>query len=349
MYPRPGNVATLGEAFSETEAGSAIRPMKVLAAEDNPVFQSMLRTMLTKWGYDVTIARDGVEAWQALQSIDHPRLAILDWMMPGMDGVEVCRRVRAAGREPYTYLLLLTARTESQDLVEGMDAGADDYLTKPFNANELRVRLRAGRRILELQEELLCAREALRVQATHDGLTGLFNRASILESLENAITRARRESKPVSVLVADLDRFKLINDTYGHQSGDLVLRESTRRMKAAVRSYDAIGRYGGEEFLVVLPGCDLETARAQAERIREAVAEGPIDSGGLPIAVTCSIGVASRVTPSPADMAALVREADLALYAAKGNGRNRVEIAAASAVADVKLPDLPSLAIAIAR
>jgi DNA-binding response OmpR family regulator len=137
----------------------------------------MLRSMLTKWGYQAVVARDGLEAWQILQSPDAPQLAILDWMMPGIDGVEVCRRVRMAAREPYIYLLLLTARTDSQDLVEGMDAGADDYLTKPFNAQELRVRLRAGNRILDLQEELVLAREALRDQATHDGLTGLLNRA----------------------------------------------------------------------------------------------------------------------------------------------------------------------------
>ena len=154
------------------EVMDAEHPMKVLAAEDNPVFQSMLRSMLTKWGYQAVMARNGNEAWEALQSPDGPRLAILDWMMPGLDGVEICRRVRAAGREPYVYILLLTARTDSQDLVEGMDAGADDYLTKPFQAHELRVRLRAGRRLLDLQEQLLLAREALRVQATHDGLTG---------------------------------------------------------------------------------------------------------------------------------------------------------------------------------
>ena len=189
--------------------------MKILAGDDNPVFQSMLRTMLSKWGYEVTVARDGVEAWQALQSENSPRLAILDWMMPGMDGVEVCRRIRAAGREPYTYILLLTGRKNAQDLVEGMDSGADDYLTKPFNAHELRVRLRAGRRILDLQEELLEAREALREQATHDSLTGLLNRGSILETLSNELSRAGRESQAVSLLMVDLDRFKLINDTYG--------------------------------------------------------------------------------------------------------------------------------------
>ena len=165
--------------------------MPVLVAEDNPVFQSMLRSMLTKWGYDVRIAPNGLEAWEAMQAADAPRLAVLDWMMPYMDGVEVCRRIRAAAREPYVYVLLLTARTESQDLVEGMEAGADDYLTKPFNAQELRVRLRAGRRILDLQQQLMEAREALRVQATHDALTGLLNRGRVLEILAAEIARSR--------------------------------------------------------------------------------------------------------------------------------------------------------------
>jgi two-component system cell cycle response regulator len=159
--------------------------MRVLVAEDNPVFQSMLKMMLTKWGYQAMIARNGTEAWHVLESEGAPRLAVLDWMMPGMDGVEICRRIRSANRVPYLYILLLTARTESQDLIEGMDAGADDYLTKPFNAHELRVRLLAGRRILDLQEELLKTQEALRDQATHDGLTGLLNRTTILETLDD--------------------------------------------------------------------------------------------------------------------------------------------------------------------
>jgi diguanylate cyclase (GGDEF)-like protein len=303
--------------------------MKVLAAEDNPVFQSMLRALLTKWGYDVVQARDGLEAWRILESAGAPRLAILDWMMPGMDGVELCRRVRAAGREPYIYILLLTARTESEDLVQGMEAGADDYVTKPFNAHELRVRLRAGRRILDLQEELVVAREALRDQATHDGLTGLLNRVTILDALRTELTRAAREHHPVAVLMVDLDHFKLVNDTYGHLAGDAVLREAARRMMSSVRPYDSVGRYGGEEFLIVLPGCDAPAAQAQAERFREALACEPITTGGQSIRVTCSIGVSGSTGPSVSSSDSLVRDADLALYQAKDGGRNQVAQASA--------------------
>ena len=338
--PQPG-------IFVDSASLSGGCPKRVLAAEDNPVFQSMLRTMLTKWGYQAVIARDGTEAWQVLQSPNSPRLAILDWMMPGMDGVEVCRRVRAAAREPYIYILLLTARTESQDLVEGMDAGADDYLTKPFNAHELRVRLRAGRRILDLQEELLAAREALREQATHDSLTGLLNRASILEAVENELARASRALQPVSLLMVDLDRFKSINDTYGHLAGDAVLREAARCMKSAIRRYDAIGRYGGEEFLILLPGCQGEAARVQAERIREAVAAGPFTSGADRFPVTCSIGASWRERAAAPDIDSLVREADLALYRAKDAGRNRVEMIECQPDAPGD-SDLPTLARAVA-
>jgi two-component system, cell cycle response regulator len=311
--------------------------MPALVAEDNPVFQSMLKSMLTRWGYDAHLTCNGLEAWEAMQAVDAPHLAILDWMMPAMDGVEVCRRIRAAAREPYVYVLLLTARTESQDLVEGMEAGADDYLTKPFNAQELRVRLRAGRRILDLQRQLMEAREALRVQATHDALTGLLNRGRVLEVLLTEIARSERELRPLAVLMLDLDLFKQINDTRGHMAGDAVLREAARRMRAATRQYDAPGRYGGEEFLIVLPGCNARDACAQAERIREAFAGEPFNAGGEPFAVTCSIGVSSRDGCAAGDADRLIREADAALYAAKNQGRNRVAAFAAEEVSAVSL------------
>jgi two-component system cell cycle response regulator len=303
--------------------------MKILAAEDNPIFQSVLRNMLTKWGYDVVIAGDGTEAWQILQSEDAPRLAILDWMMPGLDGVEVCRRLRATGKEPYIYILLLTARTDSIDLVEGIEAGADDYLTKPLNTMELRARLRAGRRIVELQEQLLMAREALRLQATHDGLTGLLNRSAVMEILHKELARSLRDKLPLSLLLVDLDHFKLINDESGHLVGDAVLREASARMKSAIRRYDSIGRYGGEEFLVVLPGCDAAGGAAQAERLRLSLAQEAFSIGGQALVVTCSIGCTLGSGASPSDADTLIREADEALYVAKDHGRNRVESASA--------------------
>jgi diguanylate cyclase (GGDEF)-like protein len=287
----------------------------------------LLANMLTRWGYQPVIARDGNEAWDALQQPDGPQLAILDWMMPGLNGVDICRGVRAAAREPYVYILLLTARADARDLIEGMEAGADDYVTKPFQAHELRVRLRAGRRIVELQQQLLAAREALREQATRDGLTGLLNRNALLEVLRRELARASRECHPLSLLMVDLDHFKQINDTRGHAMGDAVLREGAHRMRDSVRGYDSVGRYGGEEFVIILPGCETASAVAQAERVRAAFANAPFVNGQHSMVVTCSLGVSSRDIASEGDAEALLREADLALYASKRAGRNRVECA----------------------
>jgi len=309
--------------------------MKILVAEDNPVFQSMLKNLLAKWGYEVVLATDGAEAWHILQEVHAPHLAILDWMMPGLDGVEVCRRVRAAGQERYVYVILLTAKTEQKDLVEGMDAGADDYVAKPFNAHELRVRLRAGRRILELQEQLLLAQDALREQATHDGLTRLWNRTSILEILQKEAARSQREATPLAVLMADLDNFKLINDTYGHLAGDAVLRESARRMSITIRAYDSLGRYGGEEFLVVLPGCDQSGGLAQAERLRESVGSARIATTAGEVSVTCSLGLSWTGQFPACGASALLRSADEALYSAKRRGRNRAEVSIPEMRADL--------------
>ena len=299
--------------------------MRVLLAEGDPEAREMLSGLLSEWGYHVVAVANGEEARAVLQSDQSPRLAIFDWMTSGIDGVELCRQVRAGSRSQYTYILLLTARTQSRDVVMGMEAGADDYVTKPFEPAELRARLWAGRRILQLQEELVQAREALREQATRDGLTGLWNRVTILEMLDNEISRSVRERSSVSVVMADLDYFKQINDLYGHLAGDSVLRQAAGRMHANIRQYDAIGRYGGEEFLIVLPGCELPGAIAQAERMRAALAleQFAVPEGVPP--VTSSFGVASADCSGPVDGNRLVREADAALYLAKRNGRNRVE------------------------
>jgi two-component system cell cycle response regulator len=316
------------------ERGSADRGMedlvKILVAEDNPVSQSVLRSILGKWGYEVIMVTDGAEAWQVLRTDDPPRLAILDWMMPGLDGAEVCRRVRAAGREPYVYIVLLSARAHADDLVEGIDSGADDYLTKPFNHAELRARLRAGQRILNLQEQLVAAREALRLEATHDSLTGLLNRHAILGVLQKELQRSEREGSDVSVLMADLDHFKRVNDQHGHLAGDEVLRNTADRMKSSMRRYDSLGRYGGEEFLAVLPGCSAEDGTAQAERLRLAIGLTPFSVGGKLLTVTCSVGMACRTSNVWQDTDSIVRAADVALYSAKALGRNQVACAEAT-------------------
>jgi two-component system cell cycle response regulator len=301
--------------------------MKVLIAEDDVVSRRLLEAMLTRWGYEVVVTRNGAEAWELLQRTDAPPIAILDWMMPEMDGVEVCRKVRQRGQEPYIYLLLLTTKGRKEDIIEGLDAGADDYLTKPFDPHELQVRLRAGKRIMTLQTELIDAREALRVQAMHDPLTGVWNRRAIIEVLGSELARSRREGLPVAVAIADLDHFKRVNDTYGHIIGDTALCEAASRMRALLRAYDAIGRYGGEEFLMVLPGCTSQDAFKLADRLRIGMSQEPVTIPGGSIEVLCSLGVAANDTVASPEPSALIQAADCALYRAKAAGRNRVELA----------------------
>jgi diguanylate cyclase (GGDEF)-like protein len=206
-----------------------------------------------------------------------------------------------------------------------MDAGADDYVTKPFEMHELRARLRAGIRVVTLEHELVLAREALREQATRDGLTGIWNRTSILEILQRELARAEREKTPLSLALVDLDFFKKINDQHGHLAGDAVLRQAARRMLSRIRVYDSAGRYGGEEFLIVLPGCGLAGAITRTEELRAAIAESDFELESGPAKVSCSIGLSWLSDANPALAEALVRRADEALYLAKRKGRNRVE------------------------
>jgi len=303
--------------------------MRILIAEDDPDFRNLMEEKLATWGYEVAVAENGSAALQILQADDPPRLALLDWMMPGLEGVEVCRVVREKKDEPYTYIILLTAQQSEEDLVTGMEAGADDYITKPFKLNELRLRLRAGRRIVELQNELLAARDTFRTKASHDSLTGLWNHAEILEILAHELSRAEREEKYVAVIMADIDFFKKINDSHGHLAGDVVLRSTAVKMHSLMRSYDFIGRYGGEEFLVILPDCNLEYAAAFAERLRISVSSDSIDTPEGRIPVTLSFGVAVSSKDRLKDAYSIVNAADKALYQAKENGRNRVEVAPA--------------------
>lgn len=290
--------------------------MRVLIADDDRVSARLLEANLRRSGYEVTVVADGAEAWEVLNGEDRPQIAVLDWMMPVMDGPEVCRKVRAAGG-PYVYILLLTGNTAPDAVVTGIDAGADDYLRKPCDDAELKARLRSGERIVELEEKL-------RHQATRDGLTGLLNRVALMERLDAEIGRANREGEQLSVAMVDIDYFKKINDTYGHSVGDLVLREAAKRMSSVLRPYDAMGRYGGEEFVAILPKCALTDAAAIAERIRQYIAVQPFETGPHKIALTVSIGVAGVRNAVDAD--AVIHEADNALFLAKQNGRNRIEV-----------------------
>lgn len=306
---------------------SEIPKRRVLIAEDDPVSRKVLEKFLDKWGYAVSSATNGAEALEILERRDSPRLAVLDWMMPGMEGVQVCQRVREWTNRPYIYMMLLTARTEKEDLLKGLEMGADDYLTKPFDSQELRARLHVGQRILELQDALIAARDELQFQATHDTLTGVANRGVIFDTLHREASRQAREGEALGIILLDLDHFKWVNDTHGHMAGDAVLRETARRMAGCVRAYDIVGRYGGEEFLVVLPACDPICMRKLAERLRLAIGSQPIATCSGEIAITASLGVAVSKADKPVAPDALLHEADQALYRAKSRGRNRAEVA----------------------
>jgi diguanylate cyclase (GGDEF)-like protein len=290
--------------------------MKVLIAEDDPVSRRVLEVTLANWGYSVTVVSDGTEALRLLGSDDGPRIAILDWMMPGLDGVDVCKHLRTNAADRYVYIILLTSRQDKSDLAVGIEAGADDYITKPFESVELKARLLAGSRIIQLEKALYEAREQLRHQAMHDSLTGLWNRAAILDRLDGELTRAKRQGTSVAIVMADIDRFKEINDTHGHPTGDSVLRQVALRLSSGLRTYDSVGRYGGEEFLIVLPNCDSATAGKLALRLCEACRENEHS-------VTCSFGVVAS-QPDCLDSQRLIAIADAALYRAKGEGRDRV-------------------------
>jgi diguanylate cyclase (GGDEF)-like protein len=303
--------------------------MKVLIADDDTISRAVVKALLLKWGYEVLEVEDGKQAWDILKDNDSSHLVLLDWMMPGMDGLELSRRLRQSGTNTYHYIILLTGRDSKEDIIGGLNAGADDYITKPFIPEELELRLRTGKRILDLQQSLKEALEVQRFQAQHDRLTGIFNHVEILNILEKELDRARRQNGNLAVIMGDLDRFKKVNDTYGHVAGDAVLVEVAARMKNNIRLYDSAGRYGGEEFLLVLPGCTNEEAIIIANRILESISKEPVIFNNTLIKVTISLGLAVNRAGETITVTELVQLADTALYKAKQNGRNRMEQARA--------------------
>ena len=299
--------------------------MRILIADDDPIARRLLERTLQRLGHDVVSCAEGTEALNALLDPTGPRLAILDWMMPGLDGLAVCRAVRRKDA-PYVYLILLTSRNGDDDVVAGLVAEADDYLTKPFDTRELNARILSGERILELEARLRTAERDLRHEATHDRLTGLWNRGMVLDDLDRTVKRVRRTGEQLTVALADVDHFKAINDQHGHDAGDRVLRETARRIRASLRDVDAVGRYGGEEFLITLASRDAAGHLAALDRVCCAVSGVPVEVNRARVSVTLSIGVAAYTSPE-ADARSLILAADEALYRAKAQGRNCLEMA----------------------
>ena len=295
--------------------------IKVLIAEDNAVSAKILQKNINDWGYEVVLAKDGKEAWSSLQN-EGIKLAILDWMMPEINGIQLCKKIRQNDHlgkdQEYTYIILLTAKDEQKDLIKGFSAGADDYIRKPFNHLELKARLKTGKRIIDLQKQL-------QEQASRDSLTELWNRKRMFRILDKEINRANRDNLPVAIIMIDIDKFKSINDSHGHQVGDLVLKEVTHVLKKSVRNYDEICRYGGDELLIILPNCNVAKTESIAERLRQNMNKHRIDSDTVSLNVTLSFGGASTESySSDITSEALIMAADKALLEAKNKGRNRV-------------------------
>jgi diguanylate cyclase (GGDEF)-like protein len=312
--------------------------MRILIAEDHPQLGQLLCQQLHPWGYETIHVYDGRGALDVLRGPDAPRLALLDWLMPGLDGIELCRRLRAEAGASYPYLILMTGQGGRQQMLEGLEAGADEFLSKPVEPAELKARLGAARRIVAMQEQL-------RDQASRDALTGVWNRAAALSFLERELERARRQGQTLAVALADLDHFKRVNDTLGHFAGDAVLREAARRMLNSLRPYDAVGRYGGEEFLIVLPDCDADAALGLAERLRQCVTQERIEVEEREIQITLSLGVAALTGQVELDAVELLRAADSALYEAKRMGRNRVVFGTPTPRSMVDFPRLVPMSV----
>ncbi len=310
--------------------------MKILVADDDSISLRLMQRILQRSGYDVVTATDGTQALEQLSLVGGPRLALVDWMMPQLDGLALCRQVRARNDDRYVYIILLTAKGQAADIVAGLEAGADDYLTKPCRPAELGARLRTGQRILQLEDKLIEAREEMRFKATHDALTSLWDRGAILALARAAMNRSSQQSFPLSLILCDIDHFKQINDLHGHLAGDEVLREAARRLRAVLRSTDTVGRYGGEEFLLVLSGCPRAKLQSVAEQVRRAFDSRPFVTtyGTIPVSISAG-AVAVEDWDGSIPVEAYLNVADTALYEAKRSGRNRI------ALGDVPLTKLP--------
>jgi two-component system, cell cycle response regulator len=301
-------------------------PPAILLAEDDPVTRMLMTRFLKKAGYEVDAVSNGSEALDRMTARYYPML-VTDWEMPEMDGASLCKAVRNLQLDGYVYALLLTARDSKDNIIAGLEAGADDYLIKPVHEAELIARLNAGRRILNLEHSLRVANQRNRILSITDALTGTYNRRYLMEQLPRELERCRRYGYPLSVLMCDIDYFKTINDAKGHAAGDEVLQQFAARAQKSIRSNsDWVARYGGEEFLIILPETGQAGAVTVAEKIRTVTAATPFATRTGDAAVTASFGVASTGAQGPdigLRVDALIRCADECLYRSKQAGRDR--------------------------
>lgn len=300
---------------------------RILFADDDPLEQKILSTVLEKNGHEMILAKDGRQAWDLLQR-ENLRFLITDWSMPTMDGLELTRMIRAADLPGYIYIILLTARDQSNDIVTGLEAGADDYLKKPFAPQELLARIAVGERILHLEDRLKAMLSKLEQQAMYDGLTNVMNRRAIYLFAQGQLERARRAGDPFSLIFLDLDNLKAINDQHGHLFGDVALKAVVRTLQTGSRPYDGVGRWAGDEFIIILPGVDAANALKIANRILQSVSGQRLPvADGAEMKITLSAGIVTlpKVTSSEHTLDALVDSADEALYRAKRGGRNQVQ------------------------
>lgn len=313
-----------------------MRPiLKILIVEDEPTARDSLRILLEKSRYDVIATSDRIEALEYLNRDDEPaQLIVANWMMPGTDGIELCKSIREDQTLPYCFIILLSIRTNSEDIVRGLDAGADDYLMKPYNPDVLRSRILAGTRILRLQRELESANQRLRIMASTDGLTSLLNRNAIMGVLNDEVARAQRDGTTMAVVMSDIDHFKKVNDVHGHITGDHVLTEYSGRITAGLRTYDSVGRYGGEEFLIIMPNIPAEGAKDVVERLRYNVESTQFHADSQKLTITSSFGIAWGHPKDFGNQNDFIRTADNMMYQAKNQGRNCVRFSGLPAEAD---------------
>lgn len=299
--------------------------IKIVVADDSPLYRNLVEGAFSGEEYTILFAKNGQEA-TALISDHEPAVVITDWEMPGVTGLELCRQIRR-DKHLYTYVILLTSNTKKEQIIEGLDAGADDYLTKPFDPGELLARIAVGRRVAMLHRELQAKNKLLEELALTDALTGLPNRRAVEYWAERELSGAVRHGFPLWVVMADLDRFKTVNDTFGHEAGDAVLREFSAILKANTRASNICGRIGGEEFVLVLAHVDRPGVQTAIERIRQQLGRHLFAFGTATINVTASFGIAGLEGNQTREFDHMLRKADAALYEAKRRGRNRIEFA----------------------